>query len=146
MIAIAVLGVLGLCGLATGLALVTDPTGARLRLTVDRLPAWPLLTDYTVPGIVMLALFGLLPLAAAGLLAKRHRFGWAATTTVGLLLVIWMAGSFALVGLAAPLVQAAFLIVGILLTGLGLDGGASAGTSDESRVAGGSYVHADDEA
>ena len=73
MIAIAVLGVLGLCGLAGGLALVTDPSGARLRLTVDQLPAWPLLDDYTVPGIALIVLFGLLPLAAAGLLARRHR-------------------------------------------------------------------------
>ena len=35
-IASAVLGVLGICGLASGLALVTDLSGARLRLTVDR--------------------------------------------------------------------------------------------------------------
>jgi hypothetical protein len=40
-----------------------------------------------------------------------------------------------LVGPAFPLVQAAFLIVGVVLTGLGVDGGASVGTSDDSRDA-----------
>ena len=47
-IASAVLGVLGSAAWRGGLALVTDPSGARLRLTVDLLPAW-LLGDY-VPG------------------------------------------------------------------------------------------------
>jgi hypothetical protein len=137
-IAIAVLGVLGICGLASGLALVTDPSGARLRLTVDQLPAWPLLGDYTVPGVALMVLFGLLPLAVAGLLARRHPLGWAATAAMGLLVVFGAAGSVVLVGLAFPLVQAAFLIVGIVLTGLGVDGGASVGASDESREAVGS--------
>ena len=136
MTALCFLGVLGLCGLASGLALVSDPSGARLRLTVEQLPAWPLLGDYTVPGVALMVLFGLLPLAVAGLLARRHPLGWAATAATGLLLVFGIAGSVVLVGFASPLVQAAFLIVGIVLTGLGVDGGASVGTSDESADAG----------
>ena len=57
---------------------------------------------------------------------------------MGLLVVFGAAGSAVLVGPAFPLVQAAFLIVGIVLTGLGVDGGASVGASDESREAVGS--------
>jgi hypothetical protein len=135
MTALCFLGVLGLCGLASGLALVSDPSGARLRLTVDQLPAWPLLGDYTVPGVALMVLFGLLPLAVAGLLARRYPLGWAATAATGLLVVFGAAGSVVLVGFAFPLVQAAFLIMGIVLTGLGVDGGASVGTRDESADA-----------
>ena len=53
---------------------------------------------------------------------------------MGLLLVFWAAGAGGRVGLAFPLLQAGFLMAGVVLTGLGLDGGASVGTSDESRA------------
>jgi hypothetical protein len=69
----------------------------------------------------------------AWLHARRHPLAWAATATVGLLLVVGMAGSLVVIGMAFLPVPAGFLIVGVLLTGLGVDGGASVGTSDESR-------------
>jgi hypothetical protein len=134
MITIAVLGVLALGGVAGGLALVTDPTGARLGLTVERLPAWPLLDDYLVPGIALIVLFGILPAVAAMLLVRRHRWGWTAAAGVGLLLVLWMGGQVYAIGLAFPALQVGFLLVGVGLTGLGLDGGASVGTTDEVRA------------
>ena len=49
-ITLGLLGVLVLGGLAGGRALVTDPSGGRLGLTVDALPGWPLLDDYLLPG------------------------------------------------------------------------------------------------
>ena len=131
MITIAVLGVLALGGVAGGLALVTDPTGGRLGLTVEQLPAWPLLGDYLVPGVALIVLFGILPAVAAMLLVRRHPRGWTATAGVGLLLVLWIGGQLYAIGLAAPALQVGFLLVGIGLTGLGLDGGASVGTTDE---------------
>ena len=132
MITLAVLGVLVLGGLAGGVALVTEPTGARLGLTVDQLPAWPLLGDYLVPGIALIVLFGLLPIAAIVWLFRRDDRGWTLTTAVGLLLVVWIIGQLVAIGLSFAAMQIGFLLVGILLTGLGLDGGASARASDES--------------
>ncbi len=132
MIATTVVGLVGLCGLAGGAALLTDRTGGRVGLTVDELPAWPLLDDYTVPGAALVVLLGLLPRLAAWLLVRRHPRAWAATTAVGLVLVLVAAGSVVLVGLAYPLLQAAFVVAGVLTTGLGVDGGTSVGTSDES--------------
>ena len=64
-ITIGFLGVLGVGGLLGGLAFLIDPTGARLGMTVEELPAWPLLDDYTVPGVALIVLFGLFPLVAA---------------------------------------------------------------------------------
>ena len=140
-----VLAVVGLVGLAGGLALVTDPSGARLGLTVEQLPSWLLVDDYLIPGVALIAIFGLLPVAAAVLLVQRSARGWSITTAVGLLMVLWSGGVLATIGLAFPAVQTGFLIVGILLTGLGVDGGAVEGIGDESDAEVRSYEHADDE-
>lgn len=121
------LGLLALGGLAGGLALVTDPTGGRLGMTVDVLPGWPLLDDYLLPGIALIVLFGVLPIAALVQLVRHRASGWTLTTAVGVLLVFWMLAQIAAIGLSFPALQAGFLVVGVLLTGLGLDGGASVG-------------------
>jgi len=132
-ITIALLGVLTLGAVAGGLALVTDPTGGRLGLTVDQLPAWPLLDDYLVPGLALIVLFGLLPAFAAVQLVRRDPRGWTTTEVVGVLLVIWMLGQIGIVGLGFAALQIGFLVVGIVLAGLGIDGGANVGARDESR-------------
>jgi hypothetical protein len=126
-ITLGLLGVLVLGGLAGGVALLTDPTGGRLGMTVDELPGWPLLDDYLLPGIALVVLFGVLPIAAMVLLARRRASGWTLTTAVGVLLVFWMLGQIAAIGLAFPGIQVGFLIMGIVLAGLGLDGNASVG-------------------
>jgi hypothetical protein len=145
MIAVALLGVLSLGGLAGGLAFVTDPTGGRLGMTVDQLPTWLPVRDYLVPGIALIVLFGLLPAVVAWLHVRRSPRAWTATAAVGVLLVIWSGAQIAAIGLVFLTAQIGFLIVGIVLTGLGVDGGASVGTSDDYARAGRSYVHADDE-
>ena len=113
--------------MAGGVGFLTDRTGGRLGMSVDELPSWPLLGDYTVPGVVLVLLFGVLPLVAVWLLVRRSRSGWALTTAVGLLLVAWMAVEIVAIGLSFPAMQAALLIVGIVLTGLGMDGGERSG-------------------
>ena len=50
-----------------------------------------------------------------------------------MLLVLWMIGQVVAIGFAFPAMQGGFLIAGMVLTALGLDGGTSVGTSDESR-------------
>jgi hypothetical protein len=132
-----VLGVLVLGGWIGGLALLTDRTGGRLGMTVDELPSWPLLDDYTLPGVALLLLFGILPLVAARLVVRRSPSGWSLTTAVGLLLVGWMVVQVVAIGLPLPVMQAGFLSVGMVLTGLGLDGGAMS-AADESHSAVGS--------
>jgi hypothetical protein len=144
-ITLALLGLLAVGGWAGGLAFVTDPTGGRLGMTVDRLPAWPLLGDYLIPGVVLILLFGILPTAAFLQLVKRSPRGWSLTTATGVLLVLWMVGQVVAIGLGFPLMQAGFLVLGIVLTGLGLDGGTQLGGTDESRGAVRSYRHADDD-
>jgi hypothetical protein len=144
-ITLAALALLAVGGWAGGLALVTDPTGGRLGMTVDQLPSWPLLGTYLVPGVLLILLFGLLPAAAFVQLLRRSARGWSLTTAVGVLLVLWMLGQVAAIGLTFPLMQTDFLLLGIALTGLGLDGGTQLGGADESRGAVRSYRHGDDD-
>jgi hypothetical protein len=133
-ITLAVLCVLGVAGLLGGAAFLTDRTGGRLGMTVDQLPAWPLLGNYTLPGVALVVLFGVLPLVAAGYVARRAPRGWSLTTAVGLLLVGWVAVQILAIGPAFPAMQTAFLLVGVLLTGLGLDGGALSSAAEFRRA------------
>jgi hypothetical protein len=91
-------------------------------MTTDQLPRWPLLEDYTVPGVLLLLAFGVLPLPAVVLLARRRPFGFLAAVGVGLLLVAWMLAQFATIGLLLPGMQFGFLAVGGVLIALGLTG------------------------
>lgn len=118
-IAVMVLAVLVVGGWVGGLGFVTDPSGARLGMTMADLPPWPLLDDYTIPGILLLLLFGLLPVGAAVLLIRRSAGGWAAAAGVGLVLVMWMLGQFVAIGLTFPAMQLGFLAVGAVLAAVG---------------------------
>ena len=143
---VVLLGLVSLGGLAGGAVLLLDPSGGRLDLAVDQLPAWSHLPDHRPLGIALIVLFGVPAAATAVLLVRRWPRGWTAASTVGVLLVLWSLGLVVLIGLRHPLVQTGYLIVGILLTGLGLDGGVITRAADESEEAEPSYEHADDEA
>jgi hypothetical protein len=140
-ITVALLVVLILAGWAGGAALLIDRTGGMVGMTVDQLPPWMPLADYTLLGIALIVLFGLLPIAAVVLLVRRSPRGWTATTAVGLLLLAWTVGQLVVFGLTFPAVHAGILIAGILLTALGVDGAAT----DESQDAVPSYEYADDD-
>jgi hypothetical protein len=143
MIAVALLGVLALGGLGGGLALVTDPTGGRLGMTVERLPGWLPFADYLIPGVALIVLFGVLPAIVAMLLVRHSPRAWTATAALGVLLVFWSGAQIAALGLVFLAAQIGFLIVGVVLVGLGVDGGAS--DPDEFVAAQGSYAHAEDD-
>ena len=109
-------------GWVGGIGFLTDPSGSGLGMTTDQLPRWPLLDDYTVPGVLLLLGFGVLPLPAVVLLARRRPYGFLAAAGVGLLLVAWMLAQFAAIGLLLPGMQFGFLAVGGVLIALGLTG------------------------
>jgi hypothetical protein len=109
-------------GWVGGIGFLTDPSGSGLGMTTDQLPRWPLLDDYTVPGVLLLLGFGVLPLPAVVLLARRRPFGFLAAAGVGLLLVAWMLAQFAAIGVLLPGMQFGFLAVGGVLIALGLTG------------------------
>ena len=121
-VTLAVLVVLVGGGWYGGLSFVTDPSGGGMGMTTAELPDWPLLDDFTLPGVVLLLLFGLLPLVPIALLLRGDARGWPATAAVGALLVLWMLGQVVAIGLTFPGMQLTFLTVGLLLTALGSAG------------------------
>ncbi|MGZ4539870.1 MAG: hypothetical protein ACXVXS_12190 [Blastococcus sp.] len=122
-ITLAVLVVLIGGGWYGGLSFVTDPSGGGLGMTTAELPKWPLLGDYTLPGVALIAIFGVLPVVALVLLVRRPELGWPATTVIGALLAGWMVGQILALGLTFPAMQLTFLVVGLALVVLGLLGG-----------------------
>jgi hypothetical protein len=121
-ITLAVLAVLVGGGWFGGLSFLTDPSGGGLGMSTAELPDWALLQDFTLPGVALVVLFGLLPLVPFVLLLRSDRRGWPATSAVGALLVLWMLGQIVAIGLTFPAMQLTFLTVGLLLTLLGSAG------------------------
>jgi hypothetical protein len=117
---LAVLVVLVGGGWYGGLSFVTDPSGGGMGMTTAELPDW--LDDFSLSGVALLVLFGLLPLVPIALLLRGDRRGWPATAAIGALLVLWMLGQIVVLGLTFPGMQLTFLSVGLLLTALGSAG------------------------
>ncbi len=109
-------------GWVGGISFLTDPSGSGLGMTTDQLPQWPLLDDYAVPGVLLVLCFGVLPLPAVVLLARRPGVGFHAAAGVGLVLVAWMLAQLAAIGVLFPSMQLGFLALGALLITLGLAG------------------------
>ncbi len=105
-------------GWVGGISFVTDPSGKTLGMSPQQLPNWPLLVDYTGPGLLLIVLFGVLPIPALVAVVRRPQMGWPATAAVGALLVVWMLVQVAALGLLLPGMQWAFLALGVLLVGL----------------------------
>jgi hypothetical protein len=79
----------GLGGLAGGLSLSIKPDGSVMGMPTSLLDGSPF-PDYLIPGLILLLVLGVLPLAAAGGLWLRRRWGWYAAFVVGSGLMIWI--------------------------------------------------------
>lgn len=118
-LAAALLAVFAVGGWVGGVGFLVDPSGGVLGMSRTQLPPWPVLSDYTVPGVVLLVGFGVLPIAALILLVRGHRFGWLATAAVGGSLILWMLVQLTIIGLLFPAMQVAFLALGAALLVVG---------------------------
>lgn len=96
---VALLSLLALAAIPSGAALVAEPSGALLGMSVDLLAGSPF-PDFLLPGVVLLSVLGVFPLAVAFVLWRRPswpnqpRFGvdpaWLAAIAVGIALIIWI--------------------------------------------------------
>ncbi len=98
-------------GLASGLSLLSSPSGAGLGLSRDLLKNAPV-SDYTLVGLFFVIVSGVLPiLAAYGLIAKRRwrwtdplnkwtgqNWAWTLTTALGIILILWIVVELVFVG------------------------------------------------
>lgn len=86
---IALLGLLGVSGLAGGAQFVVDPTGGIVGISTAELAGSPF-ADYLVPGIVLFGVLGVAPLVACYGLLRTRRWALPGAIAVGLALAIWV--------------------------------------------------------
>ena len=79
----------GLSGILGGVGLVSDPTGASLRIPLEWLEGSPF-SDYLIPGLVLLLVLGVLPLVVLYGLWTRRAWAWPAAVFVSGALVAWI--------------------------------------------------------
>lgn len=119
-------------GLYGGLSMLRDPSGASLGMDVV-LPRIPV-PNYVLPGIFLVVVMGLLPLALAyGLVARPawrwttavarlsgHHWAWTGALALGVVLVLWLAVQAWMIGFAWPIqfVTAGNAIVIVVLASL----------------------------
>ena len=102
-------------GLYGGVEMLRDPSGGSLGMDVV-LPQLPV-TDFVLPGIFLLVVMGLAPIALAyGLVARpnwgwaaalsrwsRHHWAWTGTLALGLVLGVWLAVQGWMIGFVWPI-------------------------------------------
>jgi hypothetical protein len=112
-----VLTLQGLSGIAGGVGLTLDPTGASVSIPLEWLEGSPF-SDYLVPGLVLLVVLGVGPLVVAYGVWTERKWAWAASIFVGLSLLIWLGVEIAVVGYQAePPLQLIYGIVALAILG-----------------------------
>jgi len=87
----------GLSGVAGGLGLVLDPSGASLGIPVNWLEG-SAFRDYLIPGLILLLVLGVWPLVTFMAAWRRHPRAWHATVLVGVALLVWLAVEIMTIG------------------------------------------------
>jgi len=105
----------GLSGIAGGIGLILDPTGASMNIPLRWLQGSPFQT-YMIPGIVLFTVLGLFPLACFIGLLKRSRLAWFGSLLIAVALLIWIFVEILIIGYQTqPPLQAIYGAVGVLL-------------------------------
>lgn len=87
----------GLSGVAGGIGLMADPSGRALGIPVEWLEGTPF-GSYLVPGLVLLTVLGIAPLAVVLGIRTRRSWSWSGSLLAGLALLVWLAVQISVVG------------------------------------------------
>ena len=107
--------ILGFGGLYGGILFVLDPSGARVGVPLTLLNRLPL-RDFLLPGLFLLLVMGVAPLALTFAVWKRWRWTWQATLMLGVVLTIWLGAEFLMWGYQAP-IQGVTTVLCLVLLG-----------------------------
>jgi hypothetical protein len=91
-----------LAALGGGALLLADRTGSLLGLSIAQLSGTPF-PDYTIPGAVLVTLFGLLPIPVLMGLWRERTWARDLAGVLGVGLVVWITVQVAWLGLVSPL-------------------------------------------
>jgi hypothetical protein len=119
----------GAVGVASGLAFITDPSGASVGVDTDMLRGTPI-GDYTLVGWLLFLVYGVFPLFLSwGLITKRpwrlaesltrwskRHWAWAGVFIICLIELIWMLGELPIIGVFP--VTAVWAILQVVIIGV----------------------------
>jgi hypothetical protein len=121
---------LSISGLAGGIGMLMDPSGANLSLPADLLDGLPIDT-FLLPGLYLVLVYGLLaPVIAYGLW-KRAPWAWGSAVVLGVILLVWIIGQFLLWG-SPHVIQAIYFVLSLAILILSL---APATKADQRQTA-----------
>lgn len=107
---------LGLGGIGGGAAMLADPSGVGMGLSLEMLEGLPI-SNFVLPGLFLIVVMGLAPLVIAYGFWKRLLWAWNAAVIQGGVLVLWISLQIMLWG--APMgIQILYLIWGIVIVAL----------------------------
>lgn len=105
----------GISGIFGGIGLTIDPTGKSLQIPIEWLKGSPF-GNYTIPGIVLLFLLGIVPVIIAIGLWKKIAWSRKISVYLGIALLIWIIVEIAVIGYQhEPPLQLIYGIVGVLI-------------------------------
>lgn len=110
----AVLLILGASGLFNGIALVSDPKGGTLGLSVDMLPAWHT-WDYRYAGAFVLVALGIAPLVVAAAVIVDVSGSLLVAGVVGATAIGWALWQYLVLDIWAPQAYLVLGLIGIVL-------------------------------
>ncbi len=90
---------IGLGGVAGGVGLVSEPSGANLGFPLELLSESPF-SDYLIPGIVLFTVNGLGSLAGGVLSFFRYRYAGQIAAALGAFLMMWIVAQVWWIGLS----------------------------------------------
>jgi len=102
-------------GLAGGMGLISDPTGASLGISLEWLSNSPI-NDYLIPGIILFSVLGIFPAFVSVGLWKEKYWGWLGSLSLGIALIIWIIVEIIIIGYQSnPPLQLIYGILGIII-------------------------------
>ncbi|MBU2650814.1 MAG: hypothetical protein KKA81_07755 [Bacteroidetes bacterium] len=105
----------GLSGLGGGIGLIIDPSGETLHIPLNWLQGSPF-SDFLIPGIILLLVLGLFPLAVSYALIRKLSWSWMASLVVGIALIIWIVVEILIIGYQPkPPLQLIYGLAGIFM-------------------------------
>lgn len=115
----ALVGVLGVTGLAGGAQFLLDPSGGIVGIPTSELAGSPF-QHFLVPGLLLFTVLGVYPLVVLFALARARAWAWPATVSVGLALVVWIVVEGFVIGFGERmqyphLVQGVAIVLGALV-------------------------------
>ncbi|MFB6147070.1 MAG: hypothetical protein ABEJ08_05225 [Halobacteriaceae archaeon] len=115
----ALVGLLGVSGLAGGAQFVIAPSGRLVGLATTELSGSPF-GDFLVPGLILFTVLGVFPLVTLYGLLRGRRWAWPATLVVGVAFAVWVIVEGLVIGfgerLQYPHLAQAVVIVALALT------------------------------